>query len=155
MSAHEERRAQAFRKTDETEQSLIVGSTILLGSIPLFPGVSRPTARKPIPLMRLRRGKQGKSEERSCPRAETRASPALPCKSVTLLHEPSARSSPLPCLPSPAGLPSYISHNDTVYMRDTIHPTSFALCLYTIRSIYGESTAVVSEIGTPDEEQEQ
>lgn len=45
MSAHEERRAQAFRKTDETEQSLIVGSTILLGSIPLFPGVSRPTAR--------------------------------------------------------------------------------------------------------------
>ncbi len=103
MSAHEERRAQAFRKTDETEQSLIVGSTILLGSIPLFPGVSRPTARKPIPLMRLRRGKQGKSEERSCPRAETRASPALPCKSVTLLHEPSARnlsSKQSPALPA-------------------------------------------------------
>lgn len=64
MSAHEERRAQAFRKTDESKQTLIVGFTILLGSIRSFSVYPAPLRANQYRSQRLRRRSYGKHKER-------------------------------------------------------------------------------------------
>lgn len=58
-----------------------------------------------------------------------RANPRASCTRLPL--KTTSRSSPLPCLPSPAGPSGHISHNGTVYMGDTISqvPHRFVSCI--------------------------
>lgn len=67
MSAHEERLARAFRKTDESKQSLIVGFTICLGIIRSFPEYPAPLRTNQYRSQRLRRRSYGEHKERLQP----------------------------------------------------------------------------------------
>mgnify|MGYP001511741997 FL=1 len=87
MSAHEEQLTRAFRKTDESKQSLIVGFTICLGFIRSFPVYPAPLRTNQYRSQRLRRRSYGEHKERLLPAGGNSRS----ARSYAQIREPPAR----------------------------------------------------------------
>lgn len=148
MSVRRAASPRAFRKTDESKQSLIVGFTICSWLYPLFSGVSRPTAHKPIPLAAPPAQKLWRTQ-RAAPacgrklaqRPLLRANPRASCTRFPL--KTTSRSRPLPCLPSPVGPSGHISHNRySLYGRYYLSSTAQICLLYRSPCLIGDKCGI-------------